>query len=120
LEHGHDGEIYNIGGNCSLPNVEVVRRILRATDKPNTLIEYVADRPGHDRRYALSVKKLTLETGSAPHVDSDEGLARTVDWYRRHTAWVAHARNGEYRSYYACNYENRRFELSTVLDGPCA
>jgi dTDP-glucose 4,6-dehydratase len=116
LEHGRDGEIYNIGGNCSLPNLEVVRRILRATGKPDRLIEYVTDRPGHDRRYALSSEKLMRETGWAAQVAFDEGLARTVDWYRRHADWVARVRSGEYLNYYARNYENRRDELRTVID----
>src|ERR1017187_6003647 len=116
LEHGRDGEIYNIGGNCSLPNLAVIRRILRATGKPDSLIQYVTDRPGHDRRYALSSEKLMRETGWAPQVAFDDGLACTVDWYRRHTAWVARVRSGEYLTYYARNYENRRDELRTVID----
>jgi dTDP-glucose 4,6-dehydratase len=99
-----------------LPNLEVVRRILRATDKPARLIQYVTDRPGHDRRYALSSEKLMRETGWAPQMAFDEGLARTVDWYRSHTDWVARVRSGEYLSYYARNYENRPDELRTVLD----
>ena len=116
LDRGRDGEIYNIGGNCSLPNLEVVRRILRATGKPDSLIEYVTDRPGHDRRYALSSEKLMRETGWAPQVDFEQGLARTVDWYRHNTAWVARVRSGEYLTYYARNYENRQDELRTVID----
>jgi len=116
LDRGRDGEIYNIGGNCSLPNIEVVRRILRATGKPDRLIEYVTDRPGHDRRYALSSEKLMRETGWAPQVDFEQGLARTVDWYRHNTAWVARVRSGEYLTYYARNYENRQDELRTVID----
>jgi dTDP-glucose 4,6-dehydratase len=115
LEHGRDGEIYNIGGNCSLPNLEVVRRILRATGKPESLVQYVTDRPGHDRRYALSSEKLMREAGWAPQVDFDDGLARTVEWYRGHAAWVARVRSGEYLTYYARNYENRD-ELRTVTD----
>jgi dTDP-glucose 4,6-dehydratase len=116
LEHGRDGEIYNIGGNCSLPNLEVVRRILRATGKPDSLIQYVTDRPGHDRRYALSSEKLMRESGWAPQVPFDVGLERTVDWYRHHAVWVARVRSGEYLNYYARNYENRPDELRTVLD----
>ena len=116
LDRGRDGQIYNIGGNCSLPNLEVVRRILRATGKPDRLIEYVTDRPGHDRRYALSSEKLMRETGWAPQVDFEQGLARTVDWYRHNTAWVARVRSGEYLTYYARNYENRQDELRTVID----
>lgn len=116
LEKGRDGEIYNIGGNCSLPNLEVVRRILAATGKPESLIEYVTDRPGHDRRYALSSAKAMRETGWAPRVGFEEGLARTVDWYRRNRAWVARVKSGEYMTYYARNYENRQNELRTVID----
>ena len=76
----------------------------RQARKPD---QYVTDRPGHDRRYALSSEKLMRETGWAPRVGFDEGLARTVDWYRRNAAWVARVRSGEYLSYYARNYENR-------------
>ena len=116
LSQGRDGEIYNIGGNCSLPNLEVVRRILAATGKPDNLIQYVTDRPGHDRRYALASGKIMRETGWAPQVGFDQGLARTVEWYRRNTAWVARVRSGEYLTYYARNYENRQTELRTVTD----
>jgi dTDP-glucose 4,6-dehydratase len=116
LDHGRDGEIYNIGGNRSLPNLEVVQRILEAAGKPESLIQYVTDRPGHDRRYALSSAKILRETGWEPRVDFEEGLARTVDWYRRNTAWVARVRSGEYLNYYARNYENRQTELRTVAD----
>ncbi|MFN7992165.1 MAG: dTDP-glucose 4,6-dehydratase [Bryobacteraceae bacterium] len=116
LEKGRDGEIYNIGGNRSLPNIEVVRRILAATGRPESLIEYVTDRPGHDRRYALSSEKLRRETGWVPQVDFERGLARTVDWYRQNTAWVNRVRTGEYLTYYARNYQNRQAELRTVTD----
>jgi len=116
LDWGREGEIYNIGGICSLPNLEVVTKILRATGKPESLIQYVTDRPGHDRRYALSSAKISRETGWAPQVSFDEGLALTVDWYRKHAAWVARVRSGEYQSYYARNYENRQAELGTMID----
>jgi len=116
LEKGRDGDIYNIGGNCSLPNLEVVRRILAATGKPDGLIQYVTDRPGHDRRYALSSAKIMRETGWAPQVAFEEGLARTVDWYCRNPAWIARVRSGEYLTYYARNYANRQTELGTVID----
>src|SRR5580698_2759915 len=107
LEHGRDGEIYNIGGNCSLPNLEVVRRILRATGKPDSLIQYVTDRPGHDRRYALSSEKLIRETGWLPQVDFETGLARTINWYRANGPWVERVRSGAYRDYYERNYGTR-------------
>jgi len=107
LEKGAPGEIYNIGGNCSLPNLEVVRRILRATGKPETLVTRVVDRPGHDRRYALSSAKLTRETGWEPAMSFNRGLEATVDWYRHNTQWTRHVKSGEYRRFYELNYSNR-------------
>jgi len=114
LERGRDGEIYNIGGNRSLPNKEVVDRILAITRKPASLIEYVTDRPGHDRRYALSSEKLTKQTGWSPQMDFERCLRATVDWYRANQEWVQHVRSGEYLKYYAQNYENRNRELSGI------
>src|SRR5437867_12452259 len=107
LEKGRYGEIYNIGGNCSLPNITVVRKILEATGMPESLIKTVEDRPGHDRRYALSSAKLMRETGWAPAVEFADGLARTVKWYRENTEWVRNVKSGEYPTYYARNYEHR-------------
>ncbi len=107
LEKGRDGEIYNIGGNRSLPNRTVVDKILAITGKPSSLIEYVADRPGHDRRYALSSAKLSKETGWTPQVDFERGLAATVEWYRANQDWVRRVKSGEYQTYYARNYDHR-------------
>ena len=107
LQSGREGEIYNIGGNRSLPNIEVVRQVLALAGKPESLITYVADRPGHDRRYALSSEKLSRETGWHPQMDFETGLARTIEWYRSHSAWVARVRSGEYRTYYERNYGDR-------------
>jgi len=107
LRQGREGEIYNIGGNRSLPNLDVVRKVLALTGKPESLIEYVKDRPGHDRRYALSSQKLMGETGWRPRMDFATGLANTIEWYRRNAAWVARVRSGEYRSYYEKNYGGR-------------
>ena len=107
LNKGRDGEIYNIGGNRSLPNLTVVRQILAATGAPESLLKTVEDRPGHDRRYALSSAKLTRETGWSPKMDFESGLAQTVSWYRENTAWVSAIKSGEYLKYYAQNYENR-------------
>jgi dTDP-glucose 4,6-dehydratase len=107
LQKGRDGEIYNIGGNRSLPNLEVVHNVLALTGKPESLIEYVKDRPGHDRRYALSSEKLTAETGWQPRIDFEAGLAATIDWYRSNAPWVARVRSGEYRTYYERNYGDR-------------
>ncbi len=107
LQKGRDGEIYNIGGNRSLPNIEVVHKLLSLTGKPTSLIQYVKDRPGHDRRYALSSEKLMRETGWKPLMDFENGLAKTIEWYRANAAWVEHVRSGEYRTYYEKNYAGR-------------
>ena len=107
LEQGAPGEIYNIGGNCSLPNLEVVRRILKATNRPESLISWVADRPGHDRRYALTNRKLTGETGWKPQVNFEAGLAATIDWYHANQQWIKRVKSGEYRNFYELNYSNR-------------
>jgi dTDP-glucose 4,6-dehydratase len=107
LRQGRPGEIYNIGGNRSLPNLEVVRQVLAATGKPESLIRYVKDRPGHDRRYALSSEKLGRETGWQPRMDFETGLSRTVKWYRDNRSWVDRVRSGAYREYYERNYGGR-------------
>ncbi|HEX7362965.1 MAG TPA: dTDP-glucose 4,6-dehydratase [Bryobacteraceae bacterium] len=107
LEQGEPGEIYNIGGNCSLPNLEVVRRILRALGKPESLIAWVADRPGHDRRYALTSEKLMRRTGWKPRMEFDRGLRAALDWYRQNPGWVERVKSGEYRQFYELNYANR-------------
>jgi dTDP-glucose 4,6-dehydratase len=107
LEKGRPGEVYNVGGNCSLPNLEVVHRILQATGKSESLIRRVTDRPGHDRRYALTNAKLTAETGWQPRMDFVHGLQATVDWYSRNKSWVANIKSGEYRRFYELNYSQR-------------
>jgi dTDP-glucose 4,6-dehydratase len=114
LEKGRLGEIYNIGGSRSLPNVEVVHKILAATGKPASLLQRVEDRPGHDRRYALSSAKIERETGWAPAVPFEEGLRGTIDWYRQNTGWMARVKSGEYATYYARNYEHRDTELRSL------
>lgn len=104
LAKGRAGEIYNIGGNCSLPNLEVVQRILRITGKSQDLIRWVADRPGHDRRYALTSEKIERETGWAPAMQFEQGLKATVDWYVQNQEWVSRVKSGAYRDYYEANY----------------
>jgi dTDP-glucose 4,6-dehydratase len=107
LKQGREGEIYNIGGNRSLPNLDVIHQLLTITGKPESLIRYVTDRPGHDRRYALSSEKLMHETAWSPIMDFETGLARTIQWYRDNSAWVSRVRSGEYRTYYEHNYAHR-------------
>jgi dTDP-glucose 4,6-dehydratase len=107
LTKGREGEIYNIGGNCSLPNREVVDRIISQTGASRDQIRYVKDRPGHDRRYALTTEKLMRETGWQPQVNFDQGLRETVNWYRGNRPWIDRVRSGEYRRFYEQNYAGR-------------
>jgi dTDP-glucose 4,6-dehydratase len=107
IERGREGQVYNIGGSRALPNVEVVRKILSATGKPESLMTTVTDRPGHDRRYALSSEKLMRETAWAPQVPFEEGLRETIEWYRANPGWIARVKSGEYQNYYQSNYANR-------------
>ncbi|MCC6341131.1 MAG: dTDP-glucose 4,6-dehydratase [Bryobacterales bacterium] len=107
LDKGRNGQIYNIGGSLALPNREVVRRILEATGKPASLITTVTDRPGHDRRYALSSGKLQRETGWQPLISFEQGLPLTVRWYQDNADWVRRVKSGEYQQYYERNYANR-------------
>lgn len=107
LEKGRPGEVYNVGGNCSLPNIEVVHRILKAAGKPESLIQRVADRPGHDRRYALTNEKLTRETGWQPAVNFEQGLTQTIEWYRANREWVRRVKSGDYQQFYELNYSKR-------------
>ncbi len=107
LDSGRAGEVYNIGGSRALPNIEVVQRILAATGQPESLIEYVTDRPGHDRRYAITSDKIERETGWKPQVEFEAGLSETVRWYRENARWIANVRSGAYREFYDKNYGGR-------------
>ena len=104
LERGRPGETYNVGGPDECENIEVVSRILELTGRDESLIEHVTDRPGHDRRYSLSSEKLRDELGWEAGVRFEEGLARTVDWYRDNEEWWSPIRSGEYRDYYEKHY----------------
>ncbi len=103
LEHGEPGEAYNCGGPDECENLAVVTRILELTGADETLIEYVTDRPGHDRRYSLSSDKLQ-RLGWEPQVRFDDGLERTVQWYRENRWWWETIRSGAYREYYERHY----------------
>jgi dTDP-glucose 4,6-dehydratase len=107
IERGRAGEIYNIGGSRALPNVEVVECILDTLSKPRSLMQTVKDRPGHDRRYALSTEKLMRETGWQAQMPFEAGLRATIDWYLGNAAWIARVKSGEYQNYYQRNYANR-------------
>jgi dTDP-glucose 4,6-dehydratase len=103
LTHGAPGEVYNCGGPDECENLVVVKRILELTEADESLIEYVTDRPGHDRRYSLSSDKLK-RLGWEPEVGFHEGLARTVQWYRDNAWWWEPIRSGAYRDYYQHHY----------------
>ncbi len=107
LERGRLGEIYNFGGDCEVTNLDVVRTILRLLGKDERLIQYVADRPGHDRRYAIDAGKAKAELGFVATRRFGEGLGATVGWYQAHAEWVAAIRSGSYRDYYARQYGGR-------------
>jgi dTDP-glucose 4,6-dehydratase len=107
LMHGAPGEIYNIGGARALPNRRVVEMILEILGKPYSLMTQVKDRPGHDRRYAITTEKLMKASGWRPEVPFEEGLERTIRWYRGNPGWVARVKSGEYQKYYEQNYANR-------------
>jgi dTDP-glucose 4,6-dehydratase len=104
LRKGATGEVYCIGARSERPNIEIVETILDAVGAPRSLITYVTDRPGHDRRYAIDSTKIERELGWHPLESFESGIARTVDWYREHPEWVASARSGAYRDYYERNY----------------
>jgi len=114
LEHGRTGEVYNIAGLDVVENLLMARRLLRLMDKPETLLSYVKDRPGHDRRYALDCQKISHELGWRPAISLDDGLKQTIDWYRGNATWMAGVRGGEYRSYYEKYYENRDSSLQAI------
>ncbi len=114
LERGREGEIYNIGGNCSQENLSVAREILRLTRKPESLLQTVTDRPGHDRRYALASAKIERELGWRASTEFAEGLGKTIDWYRRNRGWVERVKGGDYRRYYERHYEKREETLSRL------
>jgi dTDP-glucose 4,6-dehydratase len=107
LEKAKPGSIYNVSSGESQPNLKIVRTILRILDKPDSLIQYVQDRPGHDRRYALDSSKIRRELGWRPLVSFEDGLRKTIDWYRANSGWLDHARSGEYRNYYERHYIRR-------------
>ena len=107
LRKGTPGEVYNFGGNCELTNLDLTYSLLAALGKPKTLIKYVADRPGHDHRYAIDATKAKRELGWEPQVTFREGLKQTVEWYQANTEWIARIQSGEYRSYYEQQYGAR-------------
>ncbi len=109
LEGGRFGEVYNIGGaaEAEIANLETTKAILRVLGKPETLIQYVADRPGHDRRYAIDYSKINKELGWRPTVGFEAGLKLTVDWYLKNQDWWRSIKSGEYMKYYEQQYGSK-------------
>ena len=114
LRKGRDGEIYNVGGGCELENITVAKKILRALAKREDLLHFVADRPAHDRRYALDCTKLKNELGWEPLAAFEQGLLETIRWYQENQAWLNETRSGEYAKYFDRHYVRRAETLAEI------
>jgi dTDP-glucose 4,6-dehydratase len=101
---GRVGEVYNIGGNCEITNIEIVKSIISQVGADESLIEYVSDRPGHDRRYAMNIEKIKSELGWTPRISFKDGFADTVRWYLDNKEWCDNVRSGDYMRYYKEQY----------------
>ncbi|MDO5111442.1 MAG: dTDP-glucose 4,6-dehydratase [Clostridia bacterium] len=107
LHHGVNGEIYNIGGNNEKANIEIVKLILETLKKPESLITYVKDRPGHDRRYAIDNTKITTQLGWSPRYTFEDGMKETIQWYLDNQTWTEDVVSGAYMAYYDKMYKDR-------------
>ena len=107
LRSGEPGDIFNFGGRSELSNIGLTRRLLELLDRPETLIRFVPDRPGHDKRYAIDCSRAEKMLGWKPLVSFEEGLKSTVDWYLQNSEWVDRVRSGAYREYYEEQYGDR-------------
>ena len=107
IRRGREGEIYNIGGHNERTNLQVVKTVLKELNRPESLIQFVTDRPGHDRRYAIDPSKIHSELGWLPETPFDEGIRRTVRWYLDNKPWWQHIISGDYQNYYKKMYEGR-------------
>ena len=107
LRNGRIGEVYNVGGHNERTNLEVVKTILKALNKPESLIKYVKDRPGHDMRYAIDPTKLETELGWKPKYNFDTGIQQTIEWYLNNKEWWQNIISGEYTKYFEKMYGDR-------------
>ena len=107
LENGRVGEVYNIGASREMPNIEIVKLILNKVNKSENLIEYVKDRLGHDRRYAIDSTKIQNELDWSPKFDFENALEKTIDWYLNNKNWWERIISGDYKNYYQTQYGNR-------------
>lgn len=108
IHNGKVGEVYNVGGHNEKANIEIVKMILDALGKPYSLITYVADRKGHDLRYAIDPTKISNELGWLPETKFEDGIKRTIDWYLSNKSWWENIINGEYQNYYKKMYDERK------------
>ena len=106
LRGGTIGDVYNIGGENEMRNIEIVRLILRSLNKPESLIAYVKDRPGHDKRYAIDATRLRTELGWEPAHAFERGVTETIEWYLKNRGWWERVMTGEYLEYYKRQYNN--------------
>ncbi len=107
LHEGVIGEVYNVGSSCERKNIEIVKLILKELRKPETLIKYVKDRPGHDRRYAIDSSKIQRELGWKSEIDFLDGMKQTIKWYIENKEWWQRIISGDYKFYYEKMYANR-------------
>ena len=107
LERGQVGQVYNIGGHNEMRNIDIVKIILKALDKPESLITHVTDRKGHDMRYAIDPEKIHRELGWLPETKFADGIQKTIQWYLDNRSWWENIVNGEYQTYYERMYANR-------------
>jgi len=107
LRGGKPGEVYNIGGTNEWKNIDIVRLVLKKLGKPDSLISFVKDRPGHDRRYAIDAAKVNRDLGWRPRISFEKGLDETVEWYQKHESWWRRIVSGEYQQYYRKMYEEK-------------
>ena len=107
LHQGKEGEVYNIGGQSEKTNLSVAKTILDHLGKPHSLLRFVTDRPGHDRRYAIDFSKIQRTLGWAPSISFEEGIRQTIDWYQGQQEWWREIKTGEYLDYYQRMYGNR-------------
>src|SRR3989339_67406 len=101
---GEQGQVYNIGGNCELTNIEIVKSILKQLNKSESLIKFIKDRPGHDLRYAMDIEKIKIKLGWSPKINFEQGIKDTIQWYINNPQWCNNVRTGAYRDYYKKQY----------------
>jgi dTDP-glucose 4,6-dehydratase len=115
LEKGRSGQVYNLGGGNGKPNLEITKLLLKLTGRGEECIQYVQDRPGHDRVYLINHEKATRELGWNPLLDFEKGLADTVQWYRDNRLWWEAVKSGAYKDYYQQQYGSRSRKISESI-----